>query len=47
MIIALEIGTALSLVVMIAGYVSSLPKPKRVRIPVKDGRVRNPGQRQR
>lgn len=42
MIIALEIGTALSLVAMIAGYVSSLPKPKRVRI-----RVRDAGPRQR
>ena len=30
MIIALEIGIALSLVAMVAGYVASLPKPKRV-----------------
>jgi hypothetical protein len=42
MIIALEIGTALSLVAMIAVYVSSLPKPKRVPV-----RVRDTGQRQR
>ena len=47
MIIALEIGIALSLVAMVAGYVSSLPKPKRVPIHVKDGRVRNTGPRQR
>jgi len=42
MIIALEIGTALSLVAMIAGYVSTLPKPKRVPV-----RVRNTGPHQR
>ena len=42
MIIALEIGIALSLVAMVAGYVSSLPKPKRV-----PGRGRNIGPRQR
>ncbi|CAN5154851.1 hypothetical protein BH10PSE2_BH10PSE2_16800 [soil metagenome] len=42
MIITLEIGSVLSLVVMAVVYVSSLPKPKRVPI-----RVRNPGQRQR
>ncbi len=42
MIIALEIGIALSLAAMIAGYVSSLPKPKRVPI-----RVRNSEQRRR
>jgi hypothetical protein len=42
MIIALEIGTALSLVAMLAVYVSNLPKPKRVPI-----RVRNRGPHQR
>ena len=42
MIIALEIGAALSLIAMIVGYASSLPKPKRV--PVK---VRDTGPRQR
>ncbi|CAN5274993.1 hypothetical protein BH10PSE1_BH10PSE1_05080 [soil metagenome] len=42
MIIALEIGAALSLIAMISVYVSSLPKPQRVRI-----RVRDAGQRQR
>ena len=47
MIIALEIGTALSLVAMIAVYVSNLPKPKRVPIRVQDGRVRNRGPHQR
>ena len=42
MIIALEIATALSLVAMIAGYVASLPKSRRVPI-----RVRTTGPRQR
>ena len=46
MTIALEIGTVLALGVMVAAYVSSLPKPKRVRIPVKDGRVVNRGPHQ-
>lgn len=40
MIIALEIGVALSLVAMIAGYVASLPKPKRV--PVRARRAGTP-----
>jgi hypothetical protein len=44
MIIALEIGIALSLVAMFAGYVSSLPKPKRVPVRI---RVRDAGPRQR
>lgn len=49
MIIALEIAGALSLAAMITVYMSSLPKPKRVRIPVKDGRIRagDTGSRQR
>ncbi|CAN5401463.1 hypothetical protein BH09PSE1_BH09PSE1_10740 [soil metagenome] len=42
MIIALEIGAALSLVAMLTVYVSSLPKPKRVRV-----RAVRDGQRQR
>jgi hypothetical protein len=42
MIIALEIGTALSLFALITAYVSSLPKPKRVPV-----RVRNRGPHQR
>lgn len=42
MIIALEIATALSLAAMIAGYVVSLPKPRRVPV-----RVRTTGSRQR
>lgn len=40
MIIALEIGIALSLVAMVAGYVASLPKPKRV--PVRSHRAGTP-----
>ena len=42
MIIALEIGTVLSLVAMVAAYASSRPKPKRVPV-----RVRNCGPHQR
>ena len=40
MIIALEIGIAFSLVAMVAGYVASLPKPKRV--PVRARRAGTP-----
>ena len=43
MIIALEIGAALSLVVMIAGYAANLPKPKRAPIRVKNERARRHG----
>lgn len=42
MIIALEIGAALSLIAMIAAYASHLPKPKRVPV-----RARRTGPRQR
>lgn len=44
MIIALEVGIALSLVAMIVGYAASLPKPKRVPVRV---RARDAGHRQR
>ena len=42
MIIALEIGAALSAIAMMVLYVSNLPKPKRVRIRVQDQRARRP-----
>jgi len=46
MIIALEIGAALSLVAMIAGYAANLPKPKRVPIRVKNDRAGRHGPHQ-
>ena len=40
MISTMEIGFALSAALLVIGYVSTLPKPKRVRVRARDAGVR-------